>query len=148
MKVLDPTLRGTIYLKYLGNNIVLLREPIAKQSTRISEIIFNGITEHLVEVEIFNGVTIAISLNTMNIYCYDNSWVIMEDSISNITDILVDDVCIYVKGAISCYNYINEENIYIEPFQFDLILRTTDAVLNILSSSNVSFVDFRLPNLN
>ncbi|WP_029275281.1 hypothetical protein [Pedobacter borealis] len=148
MKVLDPTLRGTIYLKYLGNNIVLLREPIAKQSTCISEIIFNGATEHLVEVKIFNGVTIAISLTTMNIYRYDNGWVIMEDSVSNITDILVDDVYIYVKGAISCYNYINEENIYIEPFQFDLILRTTDAVLNILSSGNVSFVDFRLPNLN
>jgi len=146
MIVANPNLKGTVYLKYTGNNIVLLREPIGKQSTRIAEIIFNGVSEQAFEVKIFNGITIAISFTTMNIYHYANDWVIMEDSVSSITDILVDEVHIYIRGAISCYHYINEENIYIEPYQFDLTLQTKEVVLDILRLGNLPLLDLRIPN--
>ena len=145
MKVLDPMLKGKVYLKYDGNNMSYSQFKITKHLTRMFDYNINYVQQNLLfNFRLHNNIEVAVSLISMNVYIYDRGgWVRHEDSVSNVTDILVDHEYILIKGAISYCNYIDENNRYIDPYYFDAIFYSAGNVLPKLISENANFVDFR-----
>jgi len=145
MKINDPNLRGKIFLKYEGNNVQLLQIGIKRYITKIFDDNINGVKDNLLfNFKLHNNIEVAVSLTSLNLYVNNCGWIIHEESICNVTEIFVDDEHIIIKGVLSYSNFIDENNKYIEPYNFEFILRNIETIIKELASENVFFTDFRV----
>jgi len=134
---------GNAYIRYCGSNINH-GKIVSYQKVRLMEIQKEEKKELFLIIPSFNNKSLAINIRWFDTYEFKNeNWVLAERIPSFVSDVMVSNNEVFIRGNFSYENEISPKQVYAERHEIDAIFPVNTKLIGLLQSYEIELADFR-----
>lgn len=134
---------GNAYIRYCGSNISH-EKIVSYQKVRLMEIQKEEKKELFLTIPSFNNKSLAINMRWFDTYEFKNkNWVLAERIPSFVSDVMVSNNEVFIRGNFCYENEISPKQVYAERHEIDAIFPVNTKLIGLLQSYEIELADFR-----